>query len=181
MKAHENPFASHIISTIEYRFERPHDLDLILRRFEENHRRGAIVGPHGSGKTTLLRTIRTELQRKGFEVCSVELRDKEPKQIELPPKSVVIIDGAEQISALKWWLLMRRAERAQIRGVIITTHRPQKLPTIYQTRPSQQVFTQLVAELCSADIASNDLAAVYAKHDGNVREALREMYDRMSF
>lgn len=182
MKAHENPFASHIISSIEFQFTtNTQDLNTILQRFEQNNRRGAVVGRHGSGKTTLLRSIRDELEHRGFATHSVELRTNEQhNKIELPSNSILLLDGAEQINPAQWWLLMRRSQRAKTRGIIITTHTPQKLATIFETHPTPKLFAQLVQQLADSKVCTAELDTVYTKHSGNIREALREMYDRFS-
>lgn len=54
------------------------------------------------------------------------------------------------------------------------------LPTLYEHRTSTELLTDLVAELIGTEArpCHHELARLFEAHGGNVRECLRELYDR---
>jgi len=149
---------------------------------------GAIVGPHGSGKTTLLYALADALRARGRELVWVTLQDG---QRHLPAvlkqhrhwhgQTQVIVDGYEQLGPisrrrLKW------ASRKRGAGLLVTSHQPVAIPTIFETRPTLRCVERIVAHLLGdreQDLFSPALLAdCYARHGGDVREILFELYDR---
>ena len=181
MKARDNPFRTERVLAFRYR---PCDVtwEQLLSRLESLGRRGAIVGPRGSGKTTLLEDLGARLATRGLAVRYVQLnREKRKLSPEdaaalrrLTGRDLVLLDGAEQLSWWRWWLVRRRTRRAG--GLLITSHRPGLLPTVLETHASIDVLRQMVEELAGEVPA--DLAEVFARHRGNIRTAVRELYDR---
>ncbi len=51
-------------------------LQFLVDRFETNGRRGQIVGPHGSGKSTLTCALKEVLTKRGYEIFSWSLNDR---------------------------------------------------------------------------------------------------------
>jgi hypothetical protein len=153
MNPSQNPFAGERIASIAYRFA-DGECDHLLQKLQENNWHGAIVGPHGTGKSTLIKYIEEQAR-------------KHHRQIK-------IIDGAEQIPWWKWFVIKRRAKQP----LIITTHKPGRLPTLYTTSTSSALLQALIIELAIAKPKKEFVEDLYARHSGNIRDALREMYDR---
>lgn len=145
--------------------------------------RGAIVGAHGSGKTTLIEDLGARLVADGLRVHWIRLNDEhravQPELCRehaatLGPRDAVLVDGAEQLGVRAWWVLCLRVRRAGV--FVATTHRGGRLPTVYRCATSVDLLRQLVAEL-GESISVAEAAALHARHRGNIREALRELYD----
>ncbi len=60
-------------------------------------------------------------------------------------------------------------------GLVITSHRPGLLPTLYECETSPELLAGIVEELAGEELDSEE---VLARHRGNIRDALRELYDR---
>jgi hypothetical protein len=90
------------------------------------------------------------------------------------PRDVLLFDGAEQLSWLGWWRFRRAAKRAG--GLVITSHRAGMLPTLIQCETDADLLGGIVRDLAPG--GADDSAGLFARHRGNVREALRELYDR---
>lgn len=176
--ARDNPFAVHRVLRERYRLDDA-GWSALLARLEAAGWRGAIVGPHGSGKTTLLEDLAVRLEVRGWTARWVRL-STEDRQVSrgslvgLAARDVVLVDGAEQLGWVRWRLLRWRARRAA--GLIITTHRAGRLPTLLRCRTSPDLLRSLVAAL-GVTLTPAAAASLHARHRGNLREALRELYD----
>jgi hypothetical protein len=173
--ARENPFASWRVERIRFR---PQGMgwDAIMARLEALKHRAAIVGPDGSGKTTMLEDLAGRLADR-FRVRLV-VRDNE-HEISPPPTSfvsgeVVLLDGADRLSWPRWRMLRWQSRRAA--GLIVTSHRDGLLPALIETGTSVRLLRELVGEL--TDQTPDDLERLFRRHDGNVRDVLRALYDR---
>lgn len=180
MRAADNPFATHRILRQRYRL----DDDAWARLFDRLARlnwRAAIVGPKGSGKTTLLEDLEARLRRRGVRTHLLRLYADQRRLPRDAPRwganDVVLCDGAEQLSAFDWWRLRLRTARA--RGLVITTHRAGRLRTLHRCATSPAILRDLTTSL-GVPLAAPDGDALFARHAGNVRNALRELYDRAS-
>jgi hypothetical protein len=139
------------------------------------------VGSHGHGKTTLLEDLAPRLQARGFRVRTISLReahprlDREERSVirSLGPQDVLLLDGAEQLGWLSWMSVRLRTRRAG--GLVITSHRPGLLPTLFECETTPELLARIVSELSGAEVDVEDL---HVRHSGNVRDALRELYDR---
>lgn len=190
-----------------------------MERFEEGGRRGALVGPRGHGKTTLWLEMASRLEHRGWQVHRLRLSSEARRPgreaarrlldaLRAPSASnlVVAIDGAEQWSAWEWLLWRWRLRRAG--GVLVTVHRPGRLPTLHRARTSPELLGELVRELLLGPESppaapsqtspsavdekgteieerrafwarvESSLPALYERHRGNLRACLRELYDR---
>lgn len=180
--AGDNPFRSQLIDALDYHF-----IDAtwgeLLTRLEQHCYRGAIIGAHGSGKTTLLEKINKHLQSQGWSTLHLRLAGTHKKltpsqwraMIALTSRDCVLLDGAEQLSFLQWKRLLRCTRRGG--GLIITTHRSGRLPVLHKCRTSPELLNELVAELAQQQWDEPSLRVLYARHNGNIRHALRELYN----
>ncbi|HEV56853.1 MAG TPA: hypothetical protein ENN87_05080 [Phycisphaerales bacterium] len=189
--ARENPFRVDRITALGYQPIEATWAEL-LDHLEAMHFCGAVVGPCGSGKTTLLDTLAGHLTQRGLRVArlffSVDVRPPRPEVTAVleQPFDVLLLDGADHLGLLAW----RRIKNAVLRrdrGLVITAHRPGRLPTWATCRTDAALLCRLVEWLLSADgpraPACPDravLEGLYRRHNGNIREALRRLYDIMA-
>ena len=191
MKARDNPFgAARVLSVIRYAdpacdLEDGRDAAVALMpRLEALGNRAAIVGPHGSGKTTLLEDLEGVLRQRGFRITHVRL-DADDRRLprewrltasRLDSRDVVCLDGAEQLGPIGWLCFRWRARRAG--GLIITAHRSGRLATLVTCATSAGLLGRIIQRLAPTGLAAAPPAAVlFARHRGNLRDALRELYD----
>jgi hypothetical protein len=182
--ARDNPFRSRRVLTVRYSLPEAQWSELVSRVSRPGFR-GAVVGPHGSGKTTLVEDLVSRLHRRGFRTRWLRLDDRcrsidgatagfEKGWRGRLAEEIVIVDGAEQLSLLAWWRF-----RLQVRGaagLLITTHRAGRLPTIYACRTTPETLRSVVAQLGeSLDFARAE--ALHRRFAGNIREAVRHLYD----
>ena len=92
----------------------------------------------------------------------------------------LLFDGAEQLSWVAWQFFKWRTRRAA--GLIITTHKPGRLPTLWNcnTWPGcPDIMADVLAGSRFTTLPANPVD-LFRKHKGNLREALRECYDLMA-
>jgi hypothetical protein len=186
MRARDNPFATQRVSRLRYQF-RGGDWLSLLSRLQSLGRRGAIVGPHGSGKTTLLEELGERLTSQGVRVHHLFLNDQSraypldfvQRVGDSPTESdIILFDGCEQLGPLAWRRFHWQTRRAG--GLVITTHRPGRLPTLWNCETNPELLTDLVGQLLNQEtvVPAEHLQELYAKHGGNLRDVIRELYDR---
>jgi hypothetical protein len=92
-------------------------------------------------------------------------------------RDVVLLDGAEQLNRWEWKKFQRFTRLTG--GLLITTHRAGRLPTLYECRTTPQLLASLVTELVRVPEwpVSQSPAELYWQHRGNLREAFRDLYD----
>jgi len=185
VRARDNPFRTDRVLTVRYRL--PGSWDELLSRFEAAAWRGAIVGPQGSGKTTLLEDLAPRIRQAGFAVRDLRLDTETPRFVpgfldgftaSLGTRDVILFDGAEQLGREEWGRFERRTRAAG--GLVITCHRPGLLPTLIETSTTPELLGGLVDQILGdrAVEVRPLMPALFEKHRGNLREALRELYDR---
>jgi hypothetical protein len=184
VKARENPFrAERVLATIRYACP-DGDLDALIARLAALGYRAAIVGPHGAGKTTLLEDLGRALQDRGFRIVSVRLatddrrlpRAWSSRAARLGPRDIVCLDGAEQLSAIAWLWFRWRVRRAA--GLIVTSHARGRLPLLIECTTSADLLERIVCRLSPSPAEGAPSAAdLFRRHHGNLRDALRELYD----
>jgi len=183
MRARDNPFAVHRVLAIRYRLSGV-TWEELLARLADLRFRAALVGPHGHGKTTLLEDLGERLGGHGFRVRPATLHEgdrrlgpqRDSALFRDPhPRDLLLVDGAEQLDRLAWWDLRRRSRAAA--GLIVTSHRPGLLPTLHECRTTPELFEAIAREL-GGEEALQAATGLFARHQGNLRDALRELYDR---
>jgi hypothetical protein len=206
-RARDNPFATDRLEALGYRSPRtgePVDLERLLERLEALGRRAAVVGPEGSGKTTLLDDLEPLLKARGHRVRRLRaeagtgaLVEERNRGERVRPESLwpegaagdgpfLILDGADRLKRRIWRRVRRRLERGSA-GALITSHRPGLLPTLTECSTSPALLARLVRELAppagtapgsGSPPALPSAAELHARHRGNLRLALLELYDR---
>ncbi len=175
--ARENPLRMERLELIAFRFQAG-NWQQHLDRLQDLDFRAAIVGKHGRGKSTLLR----ELGRRLPDSHLLNLpHDKSQHDglIDLALQAanegrVVLVDGIERVN---WWQRTRLYRRTSA-GLVVTVHRPCRLPTWIQLESSPELIRELVDELgLGADEILTASEHALAHHTGNIRDALRSMYD----
>lgn len=184
LRARDNPFAVERVLRLRYQF-RNDDWFSLLQRLQSLNYRAAIVGPKGSGKTTLLEDLAERLETRGMRIHRLFLNEQSrayPINFvqrvcdSLGEQDIILFDGCEQLSLPAWWRF--RWETRQAGGLIITKHRAGRLPTLIECRTTRELFTTLVGRLHEpAMLAPNTLDRLFKKHQGNLRDAIRELYD----
>jgi hypothetical protein len=175
LPARDNPFRSERLDTLAFRYPAGLDRAALLVRLAALGHRAAIVGPEGSGKTTLSRELERGLTER-YRVWRITQRRGDRRLARRLPRlghdDFVILDGAEQLAPLSFWRLRRQTRSAG--GLLVLSHRPGLLPTLVATETSQALLDELVAELTPAQACT---VGLLARHGGNIRDALRALYD----
>jgi hypothetical protein len=183
LRARDNPFAVQRVHAIRYRLAGV-TWEELLERLAALDFRAALVGPHGHGKTTLLEDLGARLAERGFQIRTATLRQGERRLGPVrssalfrdpDPRDLLLVDGAEQLDPLSGWTLRLRSRAAA--GLIVTSHRPGLLPTLHECRTTPELLAGIVADLSGA-ADGEEVAELFARHGGDLRLALRELYDR---
>lgn len=182
----DNPFCARRIQPGAIPFFFPPGVALadVLARLEQVGWRGQIVGPHGSGKSALLESLIPAIEAAGHPVVRFTLHDGQPRISDfarhvIAPGTILVIDGYEQLS-LWQRLKVRWRCQAQRLGLLVTCHRPCRLPLVYQTTVDLELASRVVSHLLvgqTGRITPDDLAGRLAVHKGNLRETLFDLYD----
>jgi hypothetical protein len=186
-RARDNPYRTERVLQVRYRFEEGDDWDSLLQRLAEFRCRAAIVGPEGSGKTTLQEDLADRLAAAGRPIRWLRLnrenRATAAAQVQealvgCQRDTLLFVDGAEQLGPLQWRRLKRRSR--DFGGLVITTHKPGRLPTLIACRTTPQTLQWIVRQLVPpAELpATTLLKSLFNHHAGNLRLCLRDMYDR---
>ncbi len=185
--AASNPFATRWVrpGAIAFQFPSGDSPEQLLARLAEHRGWGEIRGPHGSGKSTLLATLVPLLEQAGRVVISIELHDGQRRlsrplsELPIDARTTVIVDGYEQLSWWHAWRLRRHVRRGG-GGLVVTTHEPSGLPTLFVTQPSLELAQRLSAELVSqhaSGVTSTDVTQSYQATAGDLRELFFKLYD----
>ncbi|HKV12028.1 MAG TPA: hypothetical protein VJ725_28040 [Thermoanaerobaculia bacterium] len=181
MRARDNPFAVSRVLTIRSRLAGV-TWNELLDRLAAFEFRAALVGPHGHGKTTLLEDLAPRLEDRGFRLRAATLRagdrrltaaQEETLFGDLTGRDLLLVDGAEQLGRLSWLSLRRKSRAAG--GLVITSHRAGLLPTLHECRTTPELLEGIVRELLGSE--AEGMPELWQRHRGNVRDALRELYD----
>jgi hypothetical protein len=190
-----NPFSTRFIrpGAIDYLFPPGISAETLATNLQQQNWRGSIIGPHGSGKSSLLAALIPVLETRGRRIIRQQLQGGQ-RQLDWPALKLhdwtsdtqVIIDGYEQLSLWQRMLLSLRCWQRGA-GLLVTAHQAVaastlsiRLPIVFTTKPSLELALGIVQRvLPAADdrITPADVAAAYAKHQGNLREMLLNLYD----
>jgi hypothetical protein len=190
LAARENPLCMDIVTRIKYRFASG-DWPSHLDRLGNLNYRAAIVGPQGSGKTTLLYELYDRLCELGLACDHIFLPDDRHARTGLLNRalekgvtdSVLLVDGMERLSLRQRWNLLRATRRGP--GLVVNLHHecrfPEKIPIWIRTRTSPELIADLIRDL-DLDVPEIQSAGAAAleKSNGNIRDALRELYDQFA-
>jgi hypothetical protein len=182
----DNPFAVRHLSVLAYRAV-DGDPETLLDRFEALGRRGALVAPEGHGKSSLLAELARRLPARGLAPHRLTVAGGRPLArgvlarflAAAGPRDVLLVDGAGHLGARDRRRLRRAAHRAG--GLLVTGHRPGLLPTLAVCTTSPALLDDLVRHLLAGrrpPAALPSAAELHARHGGNLRTALLELYDR---
>ena len=184
--AKENPFRTERTHAVPFRFPEG-DWSAQLNRLEALNWRAGIVGRRGSGKSTLLRQLRSRLESEGHSAIYLNFPLEKTPQVTLfetgmaagADGSILLIDGIERLSYLRRRQLLRKTKTGA--GLVIAQHHPNSLPTWIHCQTSRELLLEVLTELNldHADIVRASQLA-FEKSKGNIRDVLREMYDRYS-
>jgi hypothetical protein len=148
------------------------------------HGGASIEGPHGTGKSTLLAAITRVARDVGANVETVRLRTGRQafaafRAIRAAgPGAIVGVDGWEMLGPFKgvarwvaWWRGV---------GLVVTAHESAGFPFVIRTSATLPLLTAIVDRLPDHGglIDARDLNESLARHPGNLREALLDLYDR---
>jgi hypothetical protein len=185
MRARDNPFRVERLGRLAYRLEATRWDELLARLAALDHR-AALVGPEGRGKSTLLAELGERLAReRGLRLRAVTLRRGERKLDRaarrrllggLDARDLLLVDGAQELSAWEWrWILWGSRAAA---GLVVTSHRAGLLPTLLECRTTPALLAELIAELASDGAGLPPADELFARHAGNLRDALLDAFDR---
>ena len=176
--ASQNPFRVDRVHNLPYQLHGTNWNELIDRCAGMKYR-GAIIGAHGSGKTTLLIELGRHLRLAGYLVT--ELFTNAEAGFALPRSwrdadrdSIVMADGYDLLNAANRLWLRRRYSR-----LIVTSHASCALPTLYKCEARAEVLAWAVSELAGTVIQNETADALLRSHGGNMRDALRYLYDHV--
>ena len=185
MLARENPFRLDKIRRLDFRLN-GYTWDSLWDKLSEMNFRAAIVGGHGSGKTTLLEKLQPKITAKGYKTKMAFANQDKPylrsdlKMIlaDMDNWDICLLDGADHLPAFSFRSLKQAFIKAD-KGLIITVHKPSKLPTLIKCSPDLELFKDIISELLRDHPLPTDqeISLIYNCHRGNLREALWDMYD----
>ncbi len=184
-----NPFCAARLrpGTIDFIFKQGEDVEKLVDALETNGWQGQITGPHGTGKSTLLAALSAAIEARGRMVYAVVIvagqrrvpRDFAASLRIASSRGVAAVDGFEQLG---FWnrLLFKRHCRTLKSGLLVASHRSAGLPDLYQTAVDERMAWQVVQQLQAgfpSRIEVVDVAVRLAHRQGNLREALFDLYD----
>ena len=181
-----NPFSTRWTRPggIPFRFPPGVSPESLVERLRQNGWRGQVVGGHGSGKSALVAALAPAIKRAGRQVLLIELHDGQRRPpadfgANLSPPTVLIVDGCEQLTLWNRFRLKWFCRRWGV-GLVVTTHRSLGLPDLFRTSVTPELAQEIVESLLGPDkslIRQEEVAQATARHQGNLREVLFELYD----
>jgi energy-coupling factor transporter ATP-binding protein EcfA2 len=182
-----NPFSTRHVrpGALPFVFPPGQSAAALVDRLRAQGWRGEIVGPHGSGKSSLLAALIPAIHDAGRPTLLVTLHDGQrrlPQSVrwaEIAAGTIVVVDGFEQLSAWSRFRLEALCRRRNL-GLVVTSHASVGLPPLWTTEVTPELARRLVNQLLgdeSAVISPDEVDSCLARHRGNLRETLFELYD----
>jgi len=183
-----NPFATSRTrpGAVPFVFSGGVGAEQLVERLQGNGWWGQIIGPHGSGKSALLATLRPAIERAGRHVSVIELHDGQRRlpadaspALDVETPGVLIIDGYEQLGWLGRWSIGRQCRRRGI-GLLVTAHTSVGLPELFETKVTTCLARKVVEQILggvASRVTDEEIAERLARHDGDLRETLFDLYD----
>jgi len=184
-----NPFCAARLrpGTIDFVFEQGKSVEQLVDFLAANAWRGQITGRHGTGKSTLLAALIPAIEARGRRVGSITLgagqRQLPHRFIRVLRRSaglgVAAVDGIEQLRIWNRMLLKRVCQTHRV-GLVVASHRSAQLPCLYETAVDESLAWSVVQRLQDGfppRIQIADLIPRLARREGNLREALFDLYD----
>jgi GTPase SAR1 family protein len=147
---------------------------------------GAVVGPHGVGKSALITALAEWMEQHQISCLRVELHDGQRtldqeiwNSLEDRSEIVLMVDGFEQLSTWTRYQLRRLCRKRRL-GLIGTAHSDVELPLLYAPEPNEDLawkIVQLLLQRGEPLITREDVHESFARHQGNLREMLFDLYD----
>lgn len=95
----------------------------------------------------------------------------------LTDRDVILFDGADLLTRPAWARFLRLTRLAA--GLVVTAHAPGRLPSLVHCSTTPELFEEIVGEIAPSEIRRlrGITPGLFRKHRGNLRDALRELYD----
>lgn len=186
MLARDNPFSTHRVERIlsfDPQLSRTSWVE-IGRRWMALYSRASLVAPHGAGKSTFMDAFQTRLETSGHSVLRLFLNQESNKldniqwqMLEHSQQQVVMLDGEEQLGYLSRRRFYQLTQNCS--GLLISRHKPAKLPQLFSLEPDIQLLTTSIDRLAPEHLSQLRpmLSEWWREHDGNIREILLRCYD----
>ncbi len=185
MKAKSNPFRSDQVDKFRYRLEGT-DWSSLYSRFKHHGRRGAVVGPHGTGKTVWMEDFRQHLEIQDIPTAWIGFQDGFNQQDARRLRIALHHLGPDQILFLDGWEWVPRWTRRNVYsvfhsrpGLLLSAHRPTRLPTLWATRPQPEIAQSMAETFLARSLTPSEesqLQTAFSTHQGNLREVMRTFY-----
>ena len=95
---------------------------------------------------------------------------------EVKAPGFILLDGGEQLSTRQW--LPIRGAASEAAGFIVGVHRTSRLPVALELETSPKLLKGLVESLTGGALPEGEAETLFQRHRGNLRDCLRELYDR---
>lgn len=159
------------------------ELGALLDRAIAPGARHQILGGNGSGKSTLLRHLEVEATRRSHPL--VRFRGSAPPPVLTLVRhlrsGVPLLGLVDEFAELgSWGRPFLRLARKSI-AVVVTTHEDLGLPTLARCEATPSVARHVIESLTGrpSEASATELEVRIARHAGNLREVLFELYDEV--
>ena len=88
---------------------------------------------------------------------------------------IVLFDGADLLNVFDWARV--RFHTRNRAGLIVTSHKREILPPVFRCSTSPELLARIVSQLLDRTVSDETVGHLFHRHGGNIREALRDLYD----